>query len=310
VFSGKKVPARLSRRSAGGASGVDGVAGSAFSCYGELDSEGTVMSKALSLSLLLGLSAGPAFAADGLVPHRAVYDVSLAESAMESNLVGVSGRLVYEITGSACAGYSTTSRFVLEFQQAQGANIVSDLRTATFEDPEAGSFTFSYETYMDDVLTEQSKGEAQRGEGPMVVTITQPAPRSFELPAGTRFPNELTQALVEAANGGERFVGGEYFDGSSADVDLYQVSTVIAPQAAAPSGANSAEAESLADVRGWHMALAYFDGAGAGDQSPTFTLSGNLYENGVAGDTTYNYGELSVLATLTSYEALPETPCP
>ncbi len=63
-----------------------------------------------SLALLAGLLAGSPIAAAAdlapFAPHRAVYELSLADSTAGSGVSGVSGRMVYELSGSACDGYT------------------------------------------------------------------------------------------------------------------------------------------------------------------------------------------------------------
>ena len=54
----------------------------------------------------------PAFAAQLLAPHRAVYDLALDKASDRSGITGITGRMVYEFNGSACEGYTVTFRFV------------------------------------------------------------------------------------------------------------------------------------------------------------------------------------------------------
>jgi len=37
-----------------------------------------------------------------LVPHRAIYDLSLGQTRGDSQIASVSGRIVYDFGGSAC----------------------------------------------------------------------------------------------------------------------------------------------------------------------------------------------------------------
>lgn len=47
-----------------------------------------------------------------LAPHRAVYEISLDQSRNAGSVTDMSGRMVYELTGSACEGWSQSMRFV------------------------------------------------------------------------------------------------------------------------------------------------------------------------------------------------------
>ena len=49
-----------------------------------------------------------------LVPHRAIYDLSLGTKRANSQLAGVRGRILYDFGGSTCQGYSLDFRQVSE----------------------------------------------------------------------------------------------------------------------------------------------------------------------------------------------------
>ncbi len=123
-------------------------------------------SKAPLVLVLAGLAATPAAAAaTHLVPHRAVYDLSLAEGAsgMSDSAPEMSGRMVYEFTGGPCEGYTTNFRFVVETTDDGGNRSVTDLRTSNHEDGDGRGFQFVSQTYTNDVLTEDVKGTAALG---------------------------------------------------------------------------------------------------------------------------------------------------
>ena len=73
----------------------------------------------LSLGLLMLASFSIAQGEDAsapvtLVPHRAIYDLSLGTTRANSQLAGVRGRILYDFGGSACQGYSLDFRQVSE----------------------------------------------------------------------------------------------------------------------------------------------------------------------------------------------------
>src|SRR5579863_5517641 len=75
-----------------------------------------------------------------LVPHRAIYDLSLGETRGDSQITGVSGRIVYDFGGSACDGYSLDFRQVSEVDTGEGKVSISDLRSTTWEGADAKNF--------------------------------------------------------------------------------------------------------------------------------------------------------------------------
>src|SRR5258707_1409174 len=108
---------------------------------------------AAAVFLGCGLAIAPAGAGPGplgLAPHRAVYDLSLADSSTSGSVASVSGRMVMEFTGSRCSGYTTKLRFVTQTEDNDGQHQVTDSRASTFEAGDGRRLGFTNETYTDD----------------------------------------------------------------------------------------------------------------------------------------------------------------
>jgi hypothetical protein len=123
-------------------------------------------------------SAGP-----GLAAYRAVYDLVLDKSDQASDLADLTGRIVMEFTGSDCGGYAVTLRFVTEIADPDGDRRITDARTTTFEDGDGTGFKFTNETFVDDALTEESRGIANRTDSGVAVSLTRPGDKKFSLGA-------------------------------------------------------------------------------------------------------------------------------
>jgi hypothetical protein len=89
-----------------------------------------------------------------LVPHRAIYDLSLGETRGNSQIAGVSGRIVYDFSGNACEGYSLDFRQASALDSGEGKGSTSDLRSTTWESADAKSFKVSSENYVDENLSD------------------------------------------------------------------------------------------------------------------------------------------------------------
>ena len=57
----------------------------------------------------------------GLAPHRAVYEITLAKSNSGSGVSELTGRMVYELAGSSCEGWTQNMRFVTRSSNQEGA---------------------------------------------------------------------------------------------------------------------------------------------------------------------------------------------
>ena len=82
------------------------------------------------------IAAAPQPAPDALqapVPHRAVYSIGLAEGSPASGVTAASGRMVFEISGSACEGYTMTQRLVVRLGGGESGDRTLDFRVSTFE---------------------------------------------------------------------------------------------------------------------------------------------------------------------------------
>ena len=73
----------------------------------------------------------------GLVPHRAVYDITLVDARPGSGISELTGRMVYELTGSACAGFTQNMRFVTLSTNQEGVTSISEItRVLAADKPE------------------------------------------------------------------------------------------------------------------------------------------------------------------------------
>ena len=61
-------------------------------------------------------------------------------------------------------------------------------------------------------------------------------------------------------------------------------------------------------MRRWPVTLSYFE-PGIGERTPLYVMSFDLFENGVSGPLTFDFGDFSMKGTLTKLEMLPESGC-
>jgi len=94
---------------------------------------------ALGLALLSPVVAAPAQKVE-FAPHRAIYDLKL-KSSHGRGIESVRGRILYDFSGSACAGYELKFRQVSQLE-SEGKSVLSDLTSTTWEDGAAQNFRF------------------------------------------------------------------------------------------------------------------------------------------------------------------------
>ena len=266
---------------------------------------------AIVLSPVLASSAGVA-AAVPLAQHRAVYDLKLSEASGSSGITGISGRMVYEIRGSACEGYTVRFRYVTQ-ADTRDASQVTDQQTTTFEDADGKSFSFVTKSYTDQNLDKELRGNATREPDGVKIQIDKPETKSIELEP-TQFPTQHLVDLISRAKTGETFYETSIFDGSE-DADKAMTTTVIVGRQSNTSNGDP-EAKALDGLSGekfWPVDIAYFDEATeGGEDTPEYRISFKLYENGLTRDLEMDYGDFVIegqLVDLAVFEPDAKSSC-
>lgn len=255
--------------------------------------------------------ANSAAAGMALVGYKAVFDLTLAPGAELPGIADVKGRSVTEFRGSECAGYSTVARFVTRTTTDQGKSLIDDIRATTFESTD-GYFEFENDVYSNEARASRSVGIATREADAASVALTEPKELTIDLPAGVVFPTEQVVRVRDAAVAGEKFVAFPLFDGTDDGQTSYQTSTVIGPPSVAGDdlGVEKVVADAgFETMRHWPIQIGYFKGDGVGDETPAFTMSLIIYENGITRDLKLDYGTYQLVGKLTHLEVLPAEPC-
>ena len=250
-----------------------------------------------------------AFAAPGLLAHRAVYDLDLGEANEKSGVVGIAGRIVYEFTGNACEGYSTNYRFVsqMTLQESQRTN---DYQITTFEDGDGKGFNFVTKFFVDDKLDKETKGSASVDDKKLDVELQKPDAEQVELPR-SQFPTQHMLELIEKAKSGENFYETTIFDGSD-EADKVMTTTVIIGKKT-QSDTSDPEYKALKSLQSesyWPVSIAYFDLSDEdGEEVPDYSISFKLYDNGFTRDLVMSYGEFSIKAKLVGLDLIDQKGC-
>lgn len=258
----------------------------------------------LCLPVLLAASVLPAAAVSSearvLQPHRAVYDIALGNASERSGITGLTGRMVYEFTGSACDGYTVSLRFVTRIDTPDVTRM-TDQQTTTFEEGDGGSFSFSTRSFVDQQLDKELRGVARAQDDDTLVALEKPDRREVELEK-TRFPTRHLLELLDKADSGETFYETTIFDGSE-DADKVMTTTVVVGRKSAPDNADpEREALDALETDAYRpVDIAYFDLSeedASGEELPVYRISFKLHDNGVTRDLFMDYGDFSMTGRL------------
>jgi hypothetical protein len=247
-----------------------------------------------------------------LVAHRAVYDLSLLSSKGMNSVDEARGRLVFEITGSACEGYATNFRQVTQLSGSESSSDRGfDVRSTSFETGDGTTLRFSNESVRTGGQTDHTEGKAEVTASGIEINVLKPETWSLTAPAGTLFPNAHIKQLITQSLAGEKLFSAKVFDGSDNGRKVYDTLAVIGSRLT-PDMAEQGEAASKVDqLKGhasWPVTLSYFE-PGAGERQPSYVMSFVLYDNGVSRALKLNYGDFTLKGELKSIEFLKESPC-
>jgi hypothetical protein len=263
--------------------------------------------------LLFFLFAAPARAERiPLAAHRAIYELALDPSKSSTRVDTARGRIAFEMTGNACEGYSVSLRQVTELDTGEGKETTSDLRSTTWEDGEAKTFRFKNQNFVNRELRDDVDGTADKAaDGGLSVKLAKPK-TSLKLGGPILLPTEQLTKILDIGAAGEHLLQAKVYDGSPDGKKIYETLSVIggAITGEARDIEEPARAAALVSIKRYPVTVSYFEPSDeSGERTPAYTLSFELYENGVSRALKLDYGSFALKGDLKSIEFLKATPC-
>jgi EipB-like len=247
-----------------------------------------------------------------LASHRAAYDISLVDSTAPPPTsaptpISATGLIAYEFRGSACEGYTSNFRQMTEMERSEGDPVSMQVNATSFEDANGKSMRFEIDSRSPQD-TPPVAGVGTRGaDGDLRVVLTKPKPQTLDFGREVLFPTQHIERLIEAAKHGGGVIQARVYDGSDTGAKIFSTLSVIGKEAMKPDE-DTETASALGGIRRWPVVVSYFDEAKT-DAPPEYTLSFDLYENGVSGTLKLDYGALALRARLRKLEILPTSAC-
>ncbi|MER2267001.1 cell envelope integrity EipB family protein [Methylobacterium oxalidis] len=249
-----------------------------------------------------------------LASHRAVYDLTLASSGGTRAVESARGRIVIDFKGDACRGYTMQTRQVTMLESGESGSRTSDLRNTTFESGDGQDFRFKTTTVLNGAPSSAIDGTADAKDG-LKVRLKEPKRDQFQDRDTVLFPSLHMRRLIEAARAGQTTLSTKVFDGSDDGRKVYDTLAVIGRQITAPTNASGTDRDKplragpMAAVAHWPVTLSYFT-QGEGERTPIYTLTFDLYENGVSGALKLDYGDFAINGDLTRLDIDKVQPAP
>jgi hypothetical protein len=256
--------------------------------------------------------AGPAIS---FLPHQALYDLSLLKTRNNASVSTVRGRILYNFSGNACEGYTSDFRQVSEIESGEGKSTLSDLRSSSWEDAAGKSYRFTIGTRTNDSDQSDVDGIAERTGDHITVKLKQPVQKTFTLDGATVFPTEQIERIIAAAREGKRLLNLSVYDGSDNGEKVYNTLTVIGQpikgdNAVSPDPSTSDDA--MKALTRWPVTVSYYDRdakSNAGEQTPVYQMSFELYENGVSRSLVLDYNDFVLAGAMGKLEVKADKPC-
>lgn len=265
------------------------------------------------MTLFAVLSVQPALAASektadratlaGLVPHKALYDITLVSNSNSSHFQNLSGQMFYQWQ-PGCEAWLSNHRFnmVYEYIDVPAMRITSDY--STYEPFDGKSMTFTSQRRRDGELFEETRGSAQLGsdEKRPEAVFTIPEGLSFALSENTLFPMAHTLEVLDQIRAGKKFFRSTIFDGSDKEGPM-QVTTFVGKPVETAELLNVAAGidDKLLRGKAWNIRLAFFP-LNTDDPGSDYEMSVVFHENGIIGDITIEYHDFSVSQKLVALE--------
>jgi len=271
----------------------------------------------LAALAVIAVGCGPVkVAGASFLPHQALYELSLVKSRGSNPVNSARGRILYNFSGNACEGYTSEFRQVSQLEIGEGKTMLSDLRSSSWEDGQGRSYRFKIETRTNDAGSSPVDGMAERTGDHITVKLKQPEAKTFTLDGSTVFPTEQIQLIIAAAQEGKSVLELSVYDGSDNGQKVYNTLSVIGQPIEGtkevPSPDPSTTSSQMKTLTRWPVTVSYYDRdtkAKDGEQTPIYSMSFELYENGVSRKLVLDYNDFVIAGALGQFDAKEAKPC-
>ncbi|WP_455477393.1 EipB family protein [Bartonella sp. B41] len=236
-----------------------------------------------------------------IAPHRAIYDFQLDSTSSEMAILGMYGRMVYELTGSVCRGYTTRFRFISRVHVEDMPARLTDQQTVSYETGDGHTFRFSVIDQVGQDPAHSTEGVAERTKDGILVKLNKPKEQEHQFTMA-EFPITQLKNIIRHAKANQRFYHTTVFDGTNKADKVVKESIIIGDERTGTSDDEIKKFGKLSDEGYWPITISYFDDIENKDGLPIYHTSFLLHQNGVMRNLRIDYGNFAVRAKLNSLE--------
>lgn len=230
-----------------------------------------------------------------MVPHKALYDVKLVATHTGSQIVNISGQMMYEWRPD-CDGWMTHHQFNLRYDYADNPGMMIESDFTTYETYDGKDFSFSSRRNRNGHLYQTLRGFAHGGEK---AVFTQPKDLSYMLSPETLFPMRHSVETLKYLRAHKKFFSAQVFDGSDEDGPI-EINTFIGkPVNAMLTLSPSEEIDmTLINTPAYHVRMAVFPLKNEEEAAADYEMSMVLHDNGIISDMLIEYDDFSITQKL------------
>ncbi len=229
-------------------------------------------------------------AVSDLVPHRALYTVSLARGFDQGTVSSADGVMTV-VMEKTCDGWIYTQEMKTIIQPLEGVTVQQIAFFTSWESLDGLEYTFASRSVQNGNYSEL-RGKARLntdGTGGRA-KFSKPVPQEIDLPKGTMFPVTHTIRLLDEMRSGARSFSRIVFSGSE-DLQPELINAFIG-NAISPDQHGTGKLGSLGDRPGWPLSLAFFPLA-SDTGIPSFELKVLQLENGISSNMLMDFGDFA-----------------
>jgi hypothetical protein len=254
------------------------------------------------LPALLPLLAHPAHAAP-LAAHHAVYTLTL-DASKTDDVIAAHGTMTYDVT-DACTSWTTSQHLVIDLTNKDGNDVHMISDYATQESKDGTHLEFHTRQVTNQATTEKLDGTAtlEHAGGRGHADFINPEKTTVLLPEGTLLPMAHTNALLNAAAAGKKFLSVPLFDGTGADGAQDTFVTLESWNKPSPQ-----KWAALSPLSSGHVHIAFFDRSSA-TETPNYEIGMTYFANGVADSLAMNFGDFLMNGRLDQLDVRASPKC-
>ena len=233
-----------------------------------------------------------------LVPHRALYKMSLIEASPKSGIIGARGAMAYRFEDT-CDSWVSETKVILKINYSEGNVVETTWGFTSWESKDGLKYHFNVRHSRNGDVIEFLEGKASRStkEGAATAEYSNPEGTKIKLPKGTLFPTRHLTELLEAGKNKQLMLSKVVFDGASLE-NPYQINAMITKASAKKTKTKAAQ----------HVRMAFFP-VKAKSEQPEFELGITYRPDGVAEHIKQEFGTFSLDLAPNTIEILKKPDC-